>query len=85
MKKFFTRLSLLGLFAGLALSSYAVPANAAAVDQNTSYQGPTTSTEDAVIVIVIGEDYYWVEVYGLADNTNAAAASSALTDAAFDQ
>ncbi|HEX8699367.1 MAG TPA: hypothetical protein VF815_11065 [Myxococcaceae bacterium] len=85
MKKFLARFSLLGLFAGLALSSYAVPANAAAVDQNTTYQGPTSNSEDAVIVIIIGEDYYWVEVYGVADNTNALAPSSALTDAAFDK
>jgi hypothetical protein len=82
MKKFLARLSLLGLFVGLAASSYAVPA-AASADATAAYNGPTNTATD-VIIIIIGEEYYWVEYYGEATGPQAPSAS-ALTDAAFDR
>jgi hypothetical protein len=82
MKKFLARLSLLGLFAGIAAGSYTVPA--AASDSASRYTGPTTSSNDVIIIIEIGEDYYYyyVEYYGRLQD---AASTSGLTDAAFDQ
>lgn len=90
MKKFLARLSLVGLFAGLAATSYAVPASAAATDQAAVYDGPTTNAADIEIVIIIIDtpDYvYLYEVYyyeGAAANVTATP-SGALTDAAFDR
>jgi hypothetical protein len=83
MKKFLARLSLLGLFAGLAASSYAVPAAAAAVDPSAAYDGPTTNLASDVIIIIIDEDFIWVEVYGT--SATGSAPANALTDAAFDR
>ena len=89
MKKFLTRLSLLGLFAGLAATSFAVPASAAATDRTAAYEGPTTNVADSEIVIIIIEtpdEVYYVEYYeyGAAATANSAPAG-ALTDAAFDR
>ncbi|WP_434391219.1 hypothetical protein [Melittangium boletus] len=85
MKKFLARLSLLGLFAGLAASSYAVPA-AASADATAAYAGPTTNAATEVIIIIITDDYYWVEEYYYGDATAPRAPSAdALTDAAFDR
>ena len=89
MKKFLARLSLLGLFAGLAATSFSVPASAAVTDQNAAYEGPATNMADREIVIIIIDtpDYiYIVEYYeyGAAAQTSGAP-SAALTDAAFDR
>lgn len=85
MKKFLARLSLLGLFAGLAATSFSVPASAAVTDQNAAYEGPSTNVADIIIIIIETPDYiYYVEYYG-ADDQPTSAASGVLTDAAFDQ
>jgi hypothetical protein len=90
MKKFLARLSLLGLFAGLAATSFSVPASAAVTDQNAAYEGPSTNMAEREIVIIIIDtpDYiYYVEYYeyyGAAAQA-AGAPSAALTDAAFDR
>ena len=87
MKKFLTRLSLLGLFAGLAATSFAVPASAAATDRNAAYNGPTTNVASEIVIIIIEtpDEIYYVEYYeGTAATANTAPAG-ALTDAAFDR
>jgi hypothetical protein len=86
MKKFLARLSLLGLFAGLAATSYAVPASASAADQSAAYDGPTTSMSEIVIIIIETPDYiYYVEYYEGAAANETSATAGTLTDAAFDQ
>jgi hypothetical protein len=87
MKKFLARLSLVGAFAALAATSYAVPASAAASDVNAAYDGPSTNLREIVIIIIDTPDYvYYVEYYEYGMEAAAAAApAGALTDAAFDQ
>lgn len=87
MKKFLASLSMLGLLAGLAATSYAVPASAAATDQAAVYDGPTTNVASEIVIIIIETpDYiYYVEYYEGAAANVTSASSGALTDAAFDR
>ncbi|RKH04181.1 hypothetical protein D7Y13_22085 [Corallococcus praedator] len=75
-------LALFGLVAGLAASSYSVPASAAATGAN--YDGPTTNAQDIIIIVIGDDEFYWVEYYGAAANASASAAP-VLSDATFDR
>jgi hypothetical protein len=79
MRKFLSRFALLGLFAGAVATSYALPAAAAVSDSHAQFQG---DTNDSIIIIVIGDDYLVVVVFGEAE---AASAPGALSAAASDQ
>ena len=88
MKKLLARLSLVGLFAGLAATSYAVPAAAASTDANAAYDGPTTSgnLREIVVIIIDTPDYvYYVEYYQYGTAAAANSPSGGLTEAAFDR
>ncbi|MFB1482840.1 hypothetical protein [Corallococcus sp. RDP092CA] len=77
-------IALFGLVAGLAATSYSVPAIAAA-DRGSTYTGPTSQLASDVIIIIIDEnEYYWVEYYSNA-TANTSNAAPALNDAAFDR
>lgn len=78
-------LALFGLVAGLAATSYSVPAVAAA-DRGSKYTGPTTQSaaSDVIIIIIDENEYYWIEYYSNATG-NTSSAAPALTDAAFDR
>lgn len=88
MKKLFARLSLVGLFAGLAASSYAVPAAASVADRGAVYDGPTNSMvyEEVIIIVVTPDEVYWVEeYYYYGAVAKEASATPVLTDATFDR
>lgn len=78
MKKLLSRFAALALLVGLAATSYTIPAAAAPSD--TPRADP-----NAIIVIVIGDDYLvvWLEGYTGGDTT-AAALTSAASDKIFD-
>ena len=82
MKKFLSRFALLGLFVGLAATSYAIPAAEAASDTHSQYQGPV---DDNLIIIVVDDDYIVVWVEGVAaENSLSGALTSAASDKIFD-
>jgi hypothetical protein len=83
MRKFLSRFALLGLFAGMIATSYALPAAAATADAHAQYNG---ATADDIIIIVIGDDYFVVVVwFGEAQAESAPGAlSAAATDKMFD-
>ncbi|RKG82713.1 hypothetical protein [Corallococcus terminator] len=74
-------LALFGLVAGLAASSYSVPASAA---KGSDYNGPTTNAQDVIIIVIGDDEFYWVEYYGAAANASTSAAP-VLSDATFDR
>ena len=82
MKKLLSRFALLGLFVGVAATSYAVPSAAAASDTHSQAQDVDANS---VIVIVIGDDYVVVWVEGFTGgNETASALTSAASDKIFD-
>jgi len=88
MKKFFARFAVLGLFAGLVATSYAMPARAAVSDQNTSYSGVTGTAESAAaseIYVFVDDNYIFIFVFDLeAAGAQSGTLAGALTDRAFD-
>jgi hypothetical protein len=76
-------LALFGLVAGVAASSFSVPASAAA-DRGAKYDGPTTNAQDVIIIVIGDDEFYWVEYYGAAA-AEATSAAPVLSDAAFDR
>jgi hypothetical protein len=85
MKKLIAKLSLLGLVAGLAASSYSIPA-VAAVDGASKYAGPTANAaaSEVIIIIINPDEYYWVEYYSAQADAPSSVAP-ALNDATFDR
>jgi len=82
MKKFLSRFALLGLFVGLAATSYAVPAAEAASDAHSQVGG---AEANSIVIIVIGDDYVVVWVEGATEeNALSGALRSAASDKIFD-
>jgi len=57
MKKFLARLAVVGLFAGFAAASYALPASAATSDDYTAYSGTTVDASEVAVSWVIDVEY----------------------------
>ena len=81
MKKFLARFAIIGMFAAMVASSYALPASAATASN------PGATTDDTIIIIIIGDDYLvlWVELDAEVASVNPGTLSAAVSDQMFDQ